>query len=151
MGAGLPERELLVSPQHRMFIRSRIAKRMFNEAEVLVAAKHLVGTAGIEVAKDVDAVDYWHFMFDKHEIVWANGAPSESLFTGLEALKSVTPEAKAEILALFPELSELDHADGRLSARNIVTGRVGRKLAERHERHARGLVSSNLEVIGDGA
>ena len=141
LGANIPERALLVSPQHRMFIRSQIAKRMCDEAEVLVAAKHLVGTAGIEVATDIETVDYWHFMFDEHEIVWANGAPSESLFTGPEALKAVSPEAKAEILTLFPELAEMDYTATLLPARKIMTGRVGRTLAARHQKNARHMVA----------
>ena len=37
-GNGLPRRELIVSPQHRVLVRSRIAQKMFGAAEVLVAA-----------------------------------------------------------------------------------------------------------------
>jgi len=104
LGANLPEVDLLVSPQHRVFVRSAIAKRMFGQAEVLVPANKLVDLPGIAIATDVSEVTYFHMMFDRHELVYSNGALSESLFTGPEALKAVPESARAEIMALFPEL-----------------------------------------------
>ena len=44
-----------------------------------------------------------------HEVVFSNGAPTESLYIGSQALKTLTPEAREEIFALFPELSEVNH------------------------------------------
>jgi hypothetical protein len=38
LGLGLPKRDLLISPQHRMLAQSKIAERMLGEAEVLVPA-----------------------------------------------------------------------------------------------------------------
>ena len=50
---------------------------------------------------DVLPVEYYHLVFDQHEIVIANGPPSESFFLRPEALKA---EALEEITALFPTL-----------------------------------------------
>jgi Hint domain len=151
LGMGLPNTDLLVSPQHRVFIRSDVAARMVADAEVLIAAKHFVGTAGIHVATDVDGVDYWHFLFDEHEIVWSNGAPTESLFTGPEALKSVSPEAHAEIEAIFPHIFKAGSVIECISARKIIPGRLARKLAERHEANVKPYLkpaSSQTHLIG---
>jgi len=139
LGRGLPHRDLLVSQQHRMLVNSRITQRMTNEDEVLVAAKHLLQVDGIDVAQDVNTVTYVHFLFDRHQIVEAEGAQTESLFTGPEALKSVTAEARAEILAIFPELSELDHGRLPSSVRVILSGRKGRKLAQRQKANGKQL------------
>lgn len=49
LGADLPERDLLVSPQHRVLVRSVIAQRMFDTPEVLVSAKKLLPLDGVEV------------------------------------------------------------------------------------------------------
>src|SRR5690606_10332266 len=49
MGNGLPRRDVSVSPQHRIMIRSAIAERMFSTSEVLMPAKSLVGHNGIDV------------------------------------------------------------------------------------------------------
>ncbi len=141
LGWGLPEADLLVSPQHRILVQSNILERMVGAKEGLVAAKHLLGIPGIEVADDVTVVTYWHFMFDRHEIVFAEGAAAESLFTGPVALKSVSPESREEILSLFPELATLDYdALASRAARALINGRIGRSLVERHVKNDRGLV-----------
>lgn len=132
LGNGLPERDMLVSPQHRMLVSSKIARNMFGSNEVLAAAKQLLLVDGIEVAEDIDQVTYWHFLCNDHEIVWANGSLSESLHTGVEALKSVGADAQKEIFALFPELRDRTPADRAEGARPLLTGRQARKLAQRH-------------------
>ncbi|KRW97185.1 hypothetical protein AQY21_05000 [Paracoccus sp. MKU1] len=100
----MPTGDLVVSPQHRILARSHIAQTMFGTAEVLVAAKQLLALDGIEIAEDLSEVEYYHILFDHHEIVFSNGAETESLYTGAEALRVVGPAAAQEILALFPEL-----------------------------------------------
>ncbi len=131
LGAGLPRRDLRVSPQHRMLVRSTIAMRMFDTQEVLIPAIKLVDVPGITVDDSTDGVTYYHMLFDRHEIVTAEGAPSESLFTGPEALKSVGEKALAEIFELFPELEGADHTPD--SARFIPTkGKKARQMIHRH-------------------
>lgn len=133
LGDGLPETDLVVSPQHRVMLKSHIAQTMFGQSEILVAAKQLLAVPGFAVVEDAQGVEYWHFMMDRHEVVFANGAATESLFTGPEALKSVSRESKAEILALFPELQDIDHAAMlRRAARPIIQGRPVRDLAQKH-------------------
>lgn len=135
LGAGCPANDLLVSPQHRMLVRSKIAQRMFEADEVLVAAKHLVGMPGIEVVDGLPEVTYLHFICDNHEVVFANGAPAESLYAGPVALKSLGEDALAEILLLFPDLAQMDSF--RLSpARPFIRGREGRNLVARHLKNA---------------
>lgn len=138
LGAGIPSADLLVSPQHRILVRSKIAIRMFDAEEVLVAAKQLLNVNGIEIADDLETFDYYHFLFDQHEIVFSNGAETESLFTGQQALKGVGKHAAAEIFALFPELQKADYQAN--AARPLITGRQGRKLASRHQSHEKPLV-----------
>lgn len=132
LGDGLPAQDLVVSPQHRIFLRSRIARAMFGQDEVLAAAVQLLDIDGIDIADDLAEVEYWHFLFDRHEIVWAQGAPCESLFTGAEALKSVPPAAREEILTLLPDLRHPDPDRHPKGARPFITGRQARKLSQRH-------------------
>lgn len=141
LAPGIPARDLTVSPQHRILVRSNIAANMFGEIEILVAAKHLTGLPGIEVIDPPEGVTYWHMLFDGHEVVQSNGAWTESLFTGPQAMESVGEAARREILTLFPQLAAPDFTPR--SARRLLTGREGRKLAERHIRHARSLVQEN--------
>lgn len=138
LGDNIPSKDLLVSPQHRVLVRSKIAIRMFGADEVLVAAKQLLCLDGIDIADDQADVHYYHFLFDQHEVVMSNGAETESLYTGVQALKGVGQEAREEIFAIFPELQQSEYEP--MAARRLVSGRQGRKLAMRHLAAERPLV-----------
>ncbi|MBL4919301.1 Hint domain-containing protein [Tabrizicola sp. DMG-N-6] len=132
LGGGMPEQDLMISPQHRVLVNSRIAESMFGTREVLVAARQLLVIEGIDVAEDITELDYWHFLFDDHEIVFSNGAKTESLYTGAEALESIGSEARKEIFTLFPDLEHRNVDEGPRSARPMIRSRDGRRLAQRH-------------------
>jgi len=137
LGAGKPHADLVVSPQHRVLVRSPIAQRMFGASELLVAAKQMTEMPGIEPAADLDEVTYLHLMFDQHEIVLSNGAETESLYPGPQALLSLGPVAE-EIFTLFPDLR--DRSDAFPAARPFATGKRARHLVDRHNANARPLV-----------
>ena len=139
LGMGVPATDLVVSPQHRILVRSRIAMRMFDAQEVLVAAKQLLSVPGIEWATDYQTVTYHHIMFAGHQIVLANGAEAESLFTGAEALKSVGPAACREIFDLFPDIADAAYVP--TSVRPIPSGRHARNLTSRHVKNHQPLVT----------
>jgi len=141
LGNGLPECDLLVSPQHRVLVRSVIAQRMFGTDEVLIAAKKLLSLDGIDIVTDnPEGVEYFHLLFDKHEIIYSNGALTESLFTGPEALKAVSPKARHEIERLFPEICAPDFET--LPAHQILkTGRMIKQLVARHIKNHKPLYS----------
>ncbi|WP_220443728.1 Hint domain-containing protein [Paracoccus luteus] len=139
LGDGLPCADLVVSPQHRVLVRSAIAQRMFGAPEVLVAAKQLLQIDGIDI-DDAAEVTYVHFLCDRHEVVFSNGAPTESLYTGAEALKAVGATARDEIFAIFPDLRDRDPADLPAAARPLLSGRMGRRLAVRHAQNRKALV-----------
>ena len=116
LGKGLPERDMLVSPQHRMLVSSDLAEVMFQEREVLVPAKHLTGLDGVDQVA-TDAVSYLHLMFDRHEVVLADGAWTESFQPADRSLRGVGDAQRAEILSLFPELETLAGQDTYAAAR----------------------------------
>ncbi len=118
LGDGLPERDMLVSPQHRMLMTGARAELLFGEHEVLVAATHLVGMPGISRTYPPQ-ISYIHMLFDQHEIVRADGAWSESFQPGLATLGSLEEEQRAEVLALFPDLAfEANYPAARLSLKS---------------------------------
>ncbi|NUB43318.1 Hint domain-containing protein [Fertoebacter nigrum] len=118
LGDALPERDMQVSPQHRMLITGPRAEMFFGEHEVLVAATHLVGLTGVARIAPRD-VTYIHLMFDRHEIIRADGAWSESFQPGELTLNGIGAAQRAEILALFPQLGRPEglvaYASARLS------------------------------------
>lgn len=136
LGNGLPKCDLIVSPQHRVLVRSRIAQRLFDSDEVLVAAKQLLTVDGIDIAEK-DDVTYVHLMFDQHEVLYSNGAETESLYAGPQALDAIDAAGIEEIFALFPELREGEIPS---PARPLASGRKGRKLAMRHIQNGKPLL-----------
>lgn len=104
LGPGMPERDQLVSRQHRMLIAGPRAELLFGEPEVLVAATNLVGLPGITECGPMP-VTYLHFLFDRHEILMADGAWSESFQPGGRTLAGFDDRQRDEVLLLFPELA----------------------------------------------
>ncbi len=102
-GALRNTRDLKVSPQHRMLVSGPKAERLFGRWDVLVAAKHLTEWAGI-YAQEQAEITYFHLLFDSHEIVYAEGARSESFHPGAVGLSTLDEGPREEVLALFPEL-----------------------------------------------
>lgn len=97
LDCGSPGHDIYVSPNHRLLVRDETGE------EVLAAAKQLVGNDGVE---EVDAmgVTYFHMMFERHEVILSDGMWTESFQPSDYALGTVGNAARAEILALFPEL-----------------------------------------------
>ena len=112
---GSPAHDLYVSPNHRLLVRDE------NGEEVLAAAKQLVGNDGIE---EVDAmgVTYFHLMFERHEVILSDGLWTESFQPSDYALGTVGNAARAEILALFPELRTERGIAEYAPARRIAVG-----------------------------
>jgi len=129
IGQGLPHRDLLVSRQHRMLTDSPIAQRMFGTRNVLISAIRLTALPGVFLDLSVTNVTYYHLVFDQHVTLFAEGAPSESLFTGPEALAAMPDETRQEMLLLFPEIATHAAMD---PACLIPEGRRQKKLVERH-------------------
>lgn len=134
LGQDLPQRDLLVSRQHRILVNSNIVQRMFGTSQILIPAISLVGIDGIEIASDVDSIIYWHILFDRHEIIFAEETPTESLFTGPEALKSVPADVRKEIEALFPQLLDPNFSPPPARLIPAKTSQI-RQLVARHTRH----------------
>ena len=96
LGPGLPKRDLKVSPQHRILLRH-------DGDEVLVAAGKLLALPGFSRALGTRRVAYFHLLFDRHEIVFAEGMATESLLLTPRALDGWGAQAVEEIRGLFPQ------------------------------------------------
>ncbi len=94
---------LVLSPQHRILIRHHMAELLFGEDEVLVAAKDLVNECSIHV-REGGEVEYFHLLFDSHQMIWSEGLLTESFQPGPQTLSGFDDAVQEELFALFPEL-----------------------------------------------
>jgi hypothetical protein len=138
-----PKEDLIVSPQHRVLVKSSIIGKMYDESEVLVAAKDLLSLEGVEVLESAESTTYLHILFDRHEVIYANGAEVESLFTGPEAMKTLSKEAREEIYALFPEI--VDYGRPLFDpARLLVKGKKFQNALQRHTKNNKAIFAAGL-------
>ncbi len=119
LGNDLPERDMMVSPNHRVLVANDKTALYFEEREVLVAAKHLTGLEGVDIV-DVSETTYIHIMFDQHEVILSDGAWTESFQPGDMSLAGIGNAQRQEILELFPELATQDGINAYASARRSL-------------------------------
>ena len=127
LGDNLPERDLVLTRQHRVLVRSPIAERMFGSREVLIPAKDLREASQIKTCELHIAIEYWHILFDEHQIILSENAPTESLFLGPQAELIIPREAIEEIQSLFPDIMNVCSSLARTEARGLKA----RKLVSR--------------------
>ena len=70
--------DLMVSPDHRLFIYQRRDQIGAGRSELLVRARHLVNGDTVKVAEG-GFVDYFQILLDTHQIIFAEGISAESM------------------------------------------------------------------------
>lgn len=127
LGKGLPERDMMVSPNHRILVANEKTALRFADREVLVAAKHLT-TQGVHTVQS-SGTTYIHFMCDRHEVVLADGVWTESFQPDDHSLKGMGNAQRLEIFELFPELKTEEGCAAYASARPTMTTVEGSVIA----------------------
>lgn len=120
-GTFRPHGALFLSPQHRVLICDGLAEMLFGETEVLVAAKDLVNGTSVRVQSG-GVVEYVHLLFDRHQVVFAEGLAAESFLPGPQMISSFDAPILAEILAIFPEMDPQTGAGYSPAARRSLRG-----------------------------
>lgn len=121
LGPDQPCRDLVVSPQHRLMCSGPSIEGAFGCRDVLVPAKALLDHPGIRCMKGRRRVTYHALLFDRHEVIFAQGAPVESFRPGPVALAGLSVMDRMAIAALYPSSSGHD------------LGPPARKLLQRRE------------------
>jgi hypothetical protein len=100
--------DLVVGPHHRMFLYQRAPRADLTTAELLIEARHLVDDRHV-FAREGGVVEYFSLVFDRHEIVFAEGICAESLLVNDAMLQRLPEDLSLEVRARFPGLAHHQH------------------------------------------
>lgn len=119
---------LVVSPYHRLFLYRRAARAVTGMAELLVQARHLVDDTRI-IRREGGFVEYFSLVFDRHEIIYAEGVPCESLLVCPDTLTHLPAPLAEELRRAFPGLEQRLHTGALLASPLVPTPHPRRPLA----------------------
>ena len=114
LGPGRPNNKLFVSPQHRILVTDP------SGSKVLVPAKALLPRRGVRVAHGKRQVTYIHLVFSRHEVIYANGTPTESFFPGSTAMKTIPKSSRAELRDIFGDDIAIGTQDSKMPATAVL-------------------------------
>ena len=120
----VPDAGLLVSPDHRVVLRGARARALFNADEVLVTARDLVNDRTILRDGSLREVRYIHVLLAQHEIVFANGVPTESFHPASAALASMDDVEQDRLFDRLPDLRDAPDDFGPFARRMLGQGDV---------------------------
>ncbi len=125
LGEGLPEKDLLVSPQHRVLVGGWRAELLFGESEVLAPAKGLINDHTVIRDTSVEEIEYFHVLFDSHEIIKTDGAFTESFHPGAYTMREMDDAARAELIQILPQLATASGSYGNTARMVLKTSEAG--------------------------
>lgn len=131
LGRNLPAHDLIVSPQHRIFVGGYGQLQQIFAVEAFAPAKSLTSLPGIRHMKGKSHITWIHFAFDRHEVVTANGCLSESLLLGPMVLNGLSSADRQALTELFgPALTSDTTLNGAPARECLTVGAVERQIAK---------------------
>jgi hypothetical protein len=124
----VPKRDVLISPQHRILWWDKAMEIIFFTKEVLVPAKALIEYSGIHVASEKTTIEYISVMFDRHEIIEAEGMMVESFLPRPYAKIFLPKQSVIEIEKFFPGAFSKEFESLYPAARTLVSVQQAKKF-----------------------
>lgn len=128
-GALHNENDLLVSPDHRLFIYQRSDAVGAGRHEILVRARHLINGDTI-VQEDGGFVDYFQLLFDEHQIIYAEGIAAETLLIDPRTRAALPEGVTADLPRSLPGHAARPHLDYEIGE-NLLKHPDAAKLLKR--------------------
>ena len=104
------ENDLLVSPDHRLFIYQRSDAVGAGRSEVLVRARHLVNGDSV-TRQEGGFVDYFQLLFDEHQIIYAEGIAAETLLVDTRTRAALPGDLSDRLAQSLPGHESRAHLD----------------------------------------
>ncbi|KPP87139.1 MAG: Hint domain [Rhodobacteraceae bacterium HLUCCA08] len=109
-GALFNSRDLVLSPDHRIFVYQRRDRIGAGRAEVLVKVRHLINGDTV-YQKDGGFIDYFQLLFDDHQIIYAEGIAAETLLIDQRTRVALPDEVNDRLARHLPGHSDRQHLD----------------------------------------
>ncbi len=103
LGPGCPERDMIVSPRHRILTKDSKHLETTGETEALIEAGALVGQPGIMCVVP-HQLTYVHVLFDHHEVILSDNMWSESFHLNRPTISALLNEQNSAIQDIFPQI-----------------------------------------------
>lgn len=136
LGEGLPAQDLIVSPQHRIFVGGHSQLEQYFPQEALVPAKALTALPGIRAMHGKRSMTWFHFALDRHHVIRANGLLSESLYLGRMVLNGLNPQDLARLETLYAPISPERHSLNGPAARPFISVKAAREALTGSQQNA---------------
>jgi len=105
IGPMMPQRDLLVAPDHRLLIPGFRLAGVEDSHLVLTEARKLAGSSdAIYADTTVESVTYFQLVFETHQVLTANGLPVESFLPDAAAIEALGGEQREALEERFPGL-----------------------------------------------
>ncbi|SDD97708.1 Hint domain-containing protein [Ruegeria marina] len=96
------DNDLVVSPDHRLFVYQRRDEIGAGQPELLVKARHLVNGDTVFV-QEGGFVDYFQLLFDRHHIIYAEGIAAETMLLDPRTRPALPEELLEEVRLLLDQ------------------------------------------------
>ncbi len=110
--------DLVVSPNHRLFIYQRSDQIGAGRSEILIKAKHLVNETTVR-RMEGGFVDYFQILFDDHQIIFAEGIAAESLLLDERTTPALPTELASQLTSGNKTHSSSSHQDYEVDGEGI--------------------------------
>lgn len=97
-GYGVPQNDLIVSPDHQMLLTKQLVAGALPSVEILVPARCFLGRAGVVVAPQRE-VAFVHVLMERHEILLADGAWTESYRPDTSVVRALPDLVREDLIS----------------------------------------------------
>lgn len=109
-GALFNTRDLVLSPDHRIFVYQRRDQIGAGRSELLVKVRHLINGDTV-YQKDGGFIDYFQLLFDDHQIIYAEGIAAETLLVDQRTRGALPDEVNQRLAQHLPGHAARPHLD----------------------------------------
>lgn len=101
------ENDLIVSPDHRLFVSRSAQGAGAGPCDLLVKARHLLNGETVYV-RESGEIDYFQILFDSHHVVYAEGIAAEAALIDPRTHPALPSELLEKLSALMPRHGSRD-------------------------------------------